>query len=72
MTKSLIFVPLFIGIAMWSIYNVAEINKVTMNRGRGSVLNLTKGEWRLIGKHFLYLLSGYIVFGLCILLVYSL
>jgi hypothetical protein len=70
MASSLILIPLFFAIVMWTGYNIGEINKVTMSRNRGFGLHLTRTEWRLIGKHFLYLLLGFIAFVFCLLLLY--
>jgi heme/copper-type cytochrome/quinol oxidase subunit 3 len=65
-----ILIILFIGVAIVGFSNIIAINKIVAKRMFVSQSTLTRSEWLQIGKHFLYIIVGVIVFLLLVLLVY--
>jgi hypothetical protein len=65
-----ILIILFIGVAIVGFSNIIAINKIVAKRMLVSHSMLTKSDWLQIGKHFLYIIGGIIVFLLLVLLVY--
>jgi hypothetical protein len=69
MAMALIII-LFIGFAIVGFSNVIAINKIVVKRLFVSQSRLTKSDWSQIGRHFLFIVLGLIVFVVLIILVY--
>jgi hypothetical protein len=67
---TVIIVTLFISHGIWLIANIIAINKIILKRLATSGFRLSKSEWFEIGKRFLFIIGGLMVFVLALLITY--